>query len=47
MTAEDVLAQLRLSQLELARSLVNVRDACLQCGVSRAQVHECHLPILR
>jgi transposase InsO family protein len=40
MTAEDKLAHQRLSVLELAERLGNVREACRQRGVSRTQFYE-------
>lgn len=39
MTAEDKLAHQRLSVLELAERLGNVREACRQRGVSRTQFY--------
>jgi len=41
MNAEDKLARHRLSVLELAERLGNVREACRQRGVSRTQFYEC------
>jgi transposase InsO family protein len=40
MNAEDKLARQRMSVLELAASLGNVREACRQRGVSRTQFYE-------
>jgi len=40
MNAEDKLARQRLSVLELAEQLGNVREACRQRGVSRTQFYE-------
>ena len=40
MTAEEKLARVRLSVLELAQALGNVSEACRQRGVSRTQFYE-------
>lgn len=40
MNAEDKLARQRLSVLELAEQLGNVREACRQRGISRTQFYE-------